>query len=141
LTDFGPVKPLQFTNAIDSGAVVISYLGHSGTSTWDNSINEYSQLTSKLNRNPIIMDYGCSTNKFAEPDIICFGERFVLEGQAVGYIANTSLGFTSTATSAPPYFYSSILRDSLFEVGDAHIAVKVKMLNAFGTSNVFKVFL
>jgi hypothetical protein len=139
-SDFGAYSPEQVKDKISHGGVFISYLGHSGTANWDNSISEVDQLNNDVNRNPLITDFGCSTNKFAEPDIICFGERFVLEGQAIGYIGNTSLGFTSTATSAPLYFYSSIIQDSLYQVGDAHLAAKVKMFNAFGTSNVYKVF-
>ena len=138
--DFGPYTPEFVKDKISKGGVFISYLGHSGTSNWDNSISEVDQLNNEVNRNSLITDFGCSTNKFAEPDIICFGERFILEGQAIGYIANTSFGFSSTAVAAPPYFYSSIIQDSLYQIGDAHIAAKVKMLNAFGTSNVFKVF-
>ncbi len=60
-------------------------LGHSGTATWDNSINETSQLENNINRNPLITDFGCSTNKYAEPQIKCFGERFLFNtsGQAL----------------------------------------------------------
>jgi len=142
LTDFGPVKPLQFTNAIDSGAVVISYLGHSGTSTWDNSINEYSQLTSKLNRNPIIMDYGCSTNKFAEPDIISFGESFILQsgGQAIGYIGNSSLGFTTTSSVAPPIFFQALSSIQNLSQGALHSAVKKGIIGTYGTSAVYQIY-
>ena len=138
--DFGPYTPEQVKDKISQGGVFISYLGHSGTANWDNSISEVDQLNNDVNRNSLITDFGCSTNKFAEPDIISFGERFVLEGQAIGYIANTSLGFTSTAIAAPPYFYSSIIQDSLYQIGDAHMAAKYKMLNTFGVSNVFQVF-
>jgi len=139
-SDFGPYTAEQVKEKIFHGGVFISYLGHSGTANWDNSISEVGQLNNDVNGNSLITDFGCSTDKFAEPDIVCFGERFVLEGQAIGYIGNTSLGFISTATSAPQYFYSSILQDSLYQVGDAHLAAKVKMFNAFGTSNIYKVF-
>ncbi len=43
-TDFGPYTDQQFAKAIDDGGVFISYLGHSGTATWDNSISEVDQL-------------------------------------------------------------------------------------------------
>ncbi len=51
-------------------------LGHSGTATWDNSISETIQLKNKVNRNPLITDFGCSTNKFAEPDIVALVKDF-----------------------------------------------------------------
>jgi hypothetical protein len=140
-TNFGPYTPEQFNNAISNGAVFISYLGHSGTSTWDDGIAFVSQLKNDVNRNPLMTDFGCSTNKFAEPDIVCFGEGFILSGQAIGYIANTSLGFTSTAITAPLYFYSSLINDSsYYQVGAAHLSSKMKMLNDFGPSDIFKIF-
>ncbi|MDR3668312.1 MAG: C25 family cysteine peptidase, partial [Ignavibacteriaceae bacterium] len=139
-TNFGPYTAEQFNSAISSGAVFISYLGHSGTSTWDDGIAFINDLKNDVNRNPLITDFGCSTNKFAEPDIVCFGEGFILSGQAIGYIANSSLGFTSTAITAPLYFYSSIIQDSIYQIGQAHLAAKKKMFNDFGPSSVFKIF-
>ena len=144
ISDFGPYTPEQVSKAIYDGGVFISYIGHSGTATWDNSISEVDQLLNNLNRNPLITDFGCSTNKFAEPDIVCFGERFVLNpnGQALGYVGNSSLGFTSTALTVPNYFYKFILTDSLNqnEISSAHLNAKVKMFNELGGSDVNKIF-
>ena len=57
----------------------------------------------------MISDFGCSTNKFSEPDIVSFGERFILDknGQALGYVGNSALGFNSTAIKAPGNFYKN----------------------------------
>ncbi len=141
-TDFGPFTNQQLQTAIDNGGVFISYIGHSGTATWDNSINNVSQLQNTVDRFPLITDFGCSTNKFAEPDIVCFGERFLLDndGQAIGYIGNSSLGFVSTATAVPLEFYESLASDSLREVGNAHTMAKSKLFTYFGNSAVNKVF-
>ncbi|RJP58323.1 MAG: hypothetical protein C4543_08420, partial [Ignavibacteriales bacterium] len=141
-SDFGPFTPQEINQAINDGGLFISYVGHSGTATWDNSINTVSQLKNNVNRNPVISDFGCSTNKYGEPDIICFGERFLFDtdGQALNYIGNSSLGFLSSAVSAPKYFYESFKIDSLKEVGNAHIYAKSKLYQIFGNSQVFKVF-
>jgi hypothetical protein len=139
-SNFGPYSAEQFNNAISKGAVFISYLGHSGTSTWDNGIAFINQLKNDVGINPLITDFGCSTNKFAEPDIVCFGEGFILSGQAIGYVANSSLGFLSTAITAPLYFYSSILHDSISEIGEVHLTAKMKMLKDFGPSSIYKIF-
>lgn len=141
-SDFGPYTQDQINNAISNGGVFISYIGHSGTATWDNGINTVHQLNNSVNRNPFMSDFGCSTVKFAEPDIVCFGERFLLrnDGQAIGYIGNSSLGFTSTATTVPSYFYGSLFEDSLRNIGSAHLNAKLKMFDRLGTSNVYKVF-
>jgi hypothetical protein len=43
ITNFGPYAPSEITSAIEDGAVFISYIGHSGTETWDNSITDPAQ--------------------------------------------------------------------------------------------------
>ena len=141
-TDFGPFTSNQISNAISQGGVFISYVGHSGTATWDNSISDVSQLRNSVNRNPLITDFGCSTNKFAEPDIVCFGEHFLLDndGQAIGYIGNSSLGFVTTAVEMPKLFYQSILLDTLHQIGRAHLQSKINMLATYGTSQVYNIF-
>lgn len=141
-SDFGPYTPQEIRSAISQGGVFISYVGHSGTSTWDNSINSTEQLKNDVNRNPLITDFGCSTNKFAEPDITAFGEKFLLraDGQALTYIGNSSLGFVSTATNAPKLFYSSFLTDSTKEIGNAHLYLKSQLFSNLGSSDVVKIF-
>ncbi|HSP88735.1 MAG TPA: C25 family cysteine peptidase, partial [Ignavibacteriaceae bacterium] len=37
-TNFGPYSLSEVNNAIDNGGLFISYIGHSGTQTWDNGI-------------------------------------------------------------------------------------------------------
>lgn len=142
LTDFGPYTSDEVSIAIGAGGVFISYLGHSGTATWDNSISETVQLKNNVNRTPLITDFGCSTNKFAEPDIVSFGERFLLnnDGQALGYIGNSSLGFTTTSLTMPIYFYEDILNSDSKEVGNAHLASKIRMFQNIGTSSVYRLF-
>jgi len=141
-SDLGPYSQQEIKSALDNGGIFISYLGHSGTATWDNGINSVKQLENKYNRSPLITDFGCSTNKFAEPDIISFGERFVLDqdGQAIGYVGNSSLGFLSSATSAPLYFYKSIFEDSLHQIGDAHLLCKVQLIENLGPGGTAKIF-
>jgi hypothetical protein len=141
-TDFGPYTPEEFSNVISDGGLFISYIGHSGTATWDNSINSTNQLYNKVNRNPLITDFGCSTNKYAEPNIICFGERFLFNstGQALAYVGNSSLGFQSTAVTAPVSFYEEIFNDSLSEVGNASLFSKIKLLTQNGNTSVNKIF-
>jgi hypothetical protein len=49
-TNFGPYSDEYIQSTIDDGAVFISYLGHSGTQTWDNSITNPAQLKNNKNR-------------------------------------------------------------------------------------------
>jgi hypothetical protein len=141
-TNFGPYTQDQINNMIGMGGVFISYVGHSGTQIWDNGISDVNQLKNSRGRSSMISDFGCSTGKFAEPDIKSFSNLFVsnLDGDAIGYEGNSSLGFTSTATAFPLLFYKKILKDNIFELGKAHVMAKIDMLNTFGSSGVFEVF-
>ncbi|RJP67026.1 MAG: T9SS C-terminal target domain-containing protein [Ignavibacteriales bacterium] len=141
-TNFGPYTDEEIKKSIDEGSVFISYLGHSGTQTWDNSITTPSQLSNKVNRHPLITDFGCSTARFAEPDVISFSQLFVTgdEGDAIAYIGNSSLGFLSTSLLAPKLFYEKVLKDSVYTISEALKLAKVKMLELYGTSGVSQLF-
>jgi len=143
-TNFGPYSQSQIQNAIDNGGVFISYIGHSGTQTWDNGITDVSDLkNSYSDRSPLITDFGCSTGKFAEPDVSCFGQLFLSEsndGQAICYLSNSSWGYISTAVNFPTYFYQQFLRDSISNVGEAHVLAKIEQFQENGYNDVNEVF-
>ncbi|MGK9476982.1 C25 family cysteine peptidase [Melioribacter sp. OK-6-Me] len=131
-------------NIIDEGAILISYIGHSGTQTWDNGILSVNDLMNKYeNRYPLITDFGCSTGKFAEPDIVSFAEEFInnnSDGQAIVYFANSSWGYLSTSLNFPPLFYNYFLDDSLISVGKLFNNAKQKLVENSGLNDVVKVF-
>ncbi len=139
VTNFGPYTPEYVENAIDQGSLFISYIGHSGTQTWDNSITDISQLSNIRDRSPMISDFGCSTGKFAEPDVNSFSELAVsnIQGQAISYIGNSSLGFEPTAYSFPQIFYRTLLVDTSASLGDVHRLAKIKYLKQFGTNGTY----
>lgn len=141
-TNYGPYTTKQIQTVLDSGGVFISYLGHSGTQTWDNSITDPTQLRNKVDHFPLITDFGCSTAKFAEPDVVSFSQLFVESpaGQAIAYIGNSSLGFTSTSFTFPQIFYKKILVDSVYTIGEAHHLAKLDLINNFGSASVYKLF-
>jgi hypothetical protein len=141
-TDFGPYTQDQINSMIGMGGVFISYIGHSGTQIWDNGISDVTQLKNNRGRSSMISDFGCSTGEFAEPDIKAFSELFVtgLDGDAIGYEGNSSLGFSSTATTFPLLFYKKILKDNIFELGKAHVMAKIDMLQTYGSGGVYGVF-
>ena len=143
-TNFGPYTREQVDNAIDSSASFISYIGHSGTETWDNGITKVSDLMSSFNnRSPLITDFGCSTGKFAEPDVDAFSELFISgsqDGQAIGYLGNASWGYISTSVNFPKLFYEKLLDDSVLVISEVHFIAKMKMLSDYGTSDVNRVF-
>ncbi|MFZ4619180.1 MAG: C25 family cysteine peptidase [Bacteroidota bacterium] len=141
-TNFGPYSAEYVKNSIEQGGVFISYIGHSGTQTWDNSITDITQLANIRDRNPMVSDFGCSTGKFAEPDILSFSELSVnsLQGQAISYIGNSSLGFTSTAYTFPQVFYKKLLKDTTASIGDVHRLAKIDYVKQYGMSGSYGLF-
>ncbi len=143
-TNFGPYSQSEIQNAIDNGGLFISYIGHSGTQTWDNGITDVDALkNSYKDRFPLITDFGCSTGKFAEPDVNCFGELFLVgsnNGQAICYLSNASWGYTSTSINYPYYFYEQLLRDSVSSIAEAHVLAKVEQFQHGGYNDVNRVF-
>jgi hypothetical protein len=134
VSSFGPYTTTQIANAIDSSALMITYIGHSGTETWDNDINEVTDLANTVGRYPMISDFGCSTGKFAEPNIRSFSEQFVVgtNSSAIGYIGNSSLGFESIATTLPEFFFEEVMADSTHTIGKDHLLGKILTMNENG---------
>lgn len=133
-SDFGPYTPDFVKGRIQEGGVFISYVGHSGTATWDNSIAVASDLHNREGRGSLVTDFGCSTGRFAEPDIISFSEAAVTltEGEFIGYIGNASAGFESTTSTLPFLYYSALIRDRAPSIGAAHINSKHQLQQLYG---------
>ncbi|MBX3008312.1 MAG: hypothetical protein KF816_09830 [Melioribacteraceae bacterium] len=144
VSNFGPVRLKEFNDIVSDGGLFISYLGHSGTQTWDNGITTVLDLKNYYNdRLPLITDFGCSTGRFAEPDVNAFGESFTsgsTDGQAIAYFGNSSYGYLSTSLLFPKLFYEKLLIDNITIIGKAHSAAKMKMLTDYGSSEVNRVF-
>ncbi|MDH3269646.1 MAG: C25 family cysteine peptidase, partial [Ignavibacteria bacterium] len=143
-TNFGPYTREQIDNAIDSSGLFISYIGHSGTETWDNGITEVVDLKPAFNdRLSLISDFGCSTGKFAEPNVNAFSELFISgspDGRAIGYLGNSSFGYVSTSVNYPQLFYQNLLLDSLPVISQIHYEAKLQLLNQYGTGDVNRAF-
>lgn len=143
-TNFGPYTLEEIRNAVDSSGLFISYIGHSGTRTWDNGITEVEDIINAFpDRYPLISDFGCSTGKFAEPDVDAFGELFVAQsvnGQAIAYLGNSTLGYLSTSLRYPGLFYKKILVDSVVTLSKAHMQAKLEQFSIYGFNDVNRVF-
>ncbi len=134
-SDFGPYTDAWVKQRIQEGGVFISYVGHSGTATWDNSISSPTQIENAAGRGSLVTDFGCSTGRFAEPDIVSFSEAAVVpEGsQFIGYIGNASAGFESTTSILPFLYFGALINDRAPSVGDALVKSKFKLQDQYGT--------
>ncbi|MBN1216131.1 MAG: hypothetical protein JXA99_11910, partial [Candidatus Lokiarchaeota archaeon] len=131
---FGPYPVSYVRDEIEKGGILINYIGHSAMNTWDNTITDPAMLNNNLNKSSLITDFGCATNKFAEPNAKSFSTLAVINEKFIGYIANSSLGFTTTTYNSSKYFYESIFIDSLYEIGEIHLSTKMKNLTYLGQS-------
>jgi hypothetical protein len=130
ISDFGPYTIEEVKKRMNAGALMLNYIGHAATQTWDNGITDISQLQNTRNKFTLISDFGCSTAKFGEPDIRSFGELATVGpmSSAIGYVGNTSLGFTSVALTLPEYFFRKFLRDSILPLGKSHLLAKLERI-------------
>lgn len=144
VTNFGPYTSEKISQEIGEGGMFISYLGHSGTQTWDNGVTSVSDIKSKYSdRYPLITDFGCSTGKFAEPDVDSYSELAISldqDGEAIIYLGNTSLGYLSSALNFPALFYEQLLMDTLLSIGEVHALAKQKLFQKSGISDITRVF-
>ena len=142
LTNFGNYSPEYVSEKIQEGGIFISYIGHSGTRTWDNTITEPAQLKNKFDKAPLVTDFGCVTAKFAEPDVTSFAALMTIgeNSSAISYIGNSSAGFISTAIEAPKLFYSFLLNDSLHNIASSLIKTKSELIKNSGYSEIAKLF-
>ncbi|MEX1277050.1 MAG: C25 family cysteine peptidase [Bacteroidota bacterium] len=129
---------VEIRNAIEEGATWISFFGHAASTTWDNAINSPRQLRNAQRRKHIISDLSCSTNKFAEPDIRCFGEEFLFDQEDAGiaFLGSTGLGFISALHEIGRSLFRSVFRDTIRVLGDAVQQVRADLWKSFGSSLV-----
>jgi hypothetical protein len=135
-TNFGPYTPEYVQSALDAGSLAISFVGHSSTSLWDNSISTPEQLFNKQNVSPLITDFGCASATFGIADMQSFGERCLLSSgaQAIAYIGNTSFGYKAPMTVLPDIFYRTLLHDRYIRLGDAHAEARSRLYTTYGKS-------
>ncbi|MCX6135872.1 MAG: C25 family cysteine peptidase, partial [Ignavibacteriales bacterium] len=104
-SDFGPYTIQQVHEAINNGAVFISYIGHSGTQTWDNSIGDPTQLQNTQGRFTLVSDFGCSTAKF-------LSVSFLLSAVRQARSATSVIPLSASRPSRPASLRLSIRRYS-----------------------------
>ena len=132
ISNHAPYSREEADAKIDEGAVFISYVGHSGTRTWDNGIEEVEDLKNAYDdRHPLIYDFGCSTGKFAEPNVDAFANLFVTgdpDGQAIAYIGNSSWGYTSQLPVVE-MFFDRLVVDTTTNIVAAHTSAKLELMD------------
>lgn len=125
-------------NTINRGTLIVNYIGHAATSTWDNGIKDPNSLSNGT-KNPLVFSMTCYTGKNAQTDSggRGFGERFVyLENKgAIGFIGTTGWSFfPGGGNTLNSYLYKSIGTDSIRRIGDIMRYASTYMKNFDTTS-------
>ncbi len=137
-SDFGPYSQQEVVSILEKGGVAISYVGHSATTTWDNSINDPLFLAPAGSKPPLVTDFGCSSGRFAEPGIVSFSEKYISTADAPGlcYIGNSTFGSRTTSQLFPSLFYHALLAEGIAAIGNAHGKSKQELIARMGVSLV-----
>lgn len=109
-------------NTINRGTLVINYIGHAATSTWDNGIRDLNILNNGP-RYPLIFSMTCFTgrNALTDPDGRGFGEKFLYlpDKGAIGFIGTTGWSFfPGGGNTLNSYLFKGFGPDSLRRLGD-----------------------
>ncbi|MER2598410.1 MAG: C25 family cysteine peptidase [Caldilineales bacterium] len=121
-------------NAVNSGSVIVNYVGHAGTTTWAHETllraNESNRndVTQMLNgtRLPIVLDMACASGNFADPQYAGL-EVMMLKWAAGGSVAGwgaTGFGVATGHETLHRGFYQAVYTGNVRVLGLATAAGK-----------------
>lgn len=121
-------------NTVNRGTLVVNYIGHAATSTWDNGIKD-PNILSNGTKTPLIFSMTCFTGKNAQTDYDGrgFGEKFIYlpNKGAIGFVGTTGWSFfPGGGNTLNDYLFRSFSRDSLRRIGDIFKSAETYMKNS-----------
>jgi len=110
-----PVVNAEMNNLFSSGISLLTYFGHSATTTLDYNLDDPGAYHN-IGKYPLFLVNGCSAGNFYDYDtsrlgiITSLAERYVLAPQkgAIGFIADSHFGLTSYLDLFSTGFYKSL---------------------------------
>jgi len=120
-------------SAINAGALVINFLGHAGTWSWETMFG-YPDIVRLENygRLPFVASMTCNTARFANPDVSSFGEAFVCtassETGAAAFWGGSNFGGYWSDYYLAYFFYDALFAHKRRIAGEAIWAAKVQSL-------------
>ncbi|MFA5404661.1 MAG: C25 family cysteine peptidase, partial [Ignavibacteria bacterium] len=124
-------------NVINRGNLIVNYIGHAATTTWDNGIRDPNVLSNGT-KTPLVLSMTCFTGKNAHTDADRgFGEKFVYipNKGAIGFIGTTGWSFfPGGGNTLDDLIFKSFSRDSLRRIGDILKSAETYLKNSDTTS-------
>ena len=126
-------------NALDTGALWLSFLGHAGSETWDLMLqNEDIPELNNGGRLPFISSMTCHTARFANPVLTTFGELFLkVQGRgAVAFWGTTGWGYIFQDRVLLNELFKLVMKDSVWTLGEATTETKLYLWDLLGYSQI-----
>jgi hypothetical protein len=133
--DYIPVKIYQaqggnttdVTNAVNTGCLFVTYMGHSGSSGWWGPAFDQSNVRALTNTGlyPLVFGWSCNTARFESGE--CFGETWIREANkgAVAYLSASNYIYWGSADAWLPSgilektFFTAIFGENIWRVSPA----------------------
>lgn len=126
---------------INSGKLWVNFIGHGGSGTWELMFHDQQVFElENQERLPLITSFTCHTGRFANPEIISFGENFVnySDAGAIGFIGSSGWGFTYEDWIIAQKLFESALKDTIHQLGTALAMAKLKFWSMLNSSILTK---
>ncbi len=109
--------PQEIYGLINGGISLLSFLGHSGSTTIDFNIDNFAQIQNK-GKYPVFLALGCSVGNVHTPEK-SYGERFTFNPNkgAIAFIASSGLGYPSILENYSRKFYEYFGNPSKSNIG------------------------
>lgn len=144
LLDTYPGVNERITNIMNSGALFLGYLGHSGWDAWSDekmlTIDDINNKWDKTYSFPIMFSSSCTFSYFDHVEKVSGGELVTLKkhGGAIAIIASSRIAYVNSIEGIQSDFIIAALNKSngkIPSIGDAFLNSKIK--NAHKTASVF----
>jgi len=114
--------------SINSGSLIVNYIGHAATDVWDNGLDNPNDLNNG-SKTPLVFSMTCFTGKNSEANRRSFGEKFLyIPGKcAIGFIGTTGWSFSGSGNQYNTYLFQGLASDSVRMLGDLVKNASIKM--------------
>jgi len=106
-------------NSINRGGLIVNYIGHSGSATWDYGLEGPNTLSNGT-KLPLVLSMTCFTGKNAETNSRSFGEKFAYlpSKGSIGFIGSTGWSYSGSGNTYNGYILKGVAEDSLRRSGN-----------------------
>lgn len=126
---------------LNRGVGLVNYFGHAGTWSWEAmlSFDDLDNL-SHPSRPPFVASMTCNTSRFANPNIQCFGERFMASGSidtgAVSVWGGCNFGGYWSDYYLSYFFFRALFQKEMPTFGHAILESKVENLSRYPSYSI-----